>query len=421
MGRCWHGGEWLLATLLASGCAVHDRCDNGTPCGPTLLVLDCRPVQRGAIVPNCDGAPPRDAFAFNDAVTYCALAENEAQCLAATNASLARALEQEAAAIAAQKGRHHASDTSSQQHILHLQATQDRNRAAAEALQLYWRLAEAEGGVHNARRRSLIVGRMVSDVERLQAAGLQPPVSLSTIQAQQIELVHKQVDLEATIDRLNHQLVKLLGAEPPPDSRLWPQTDLTVVSVVPPLLECQQLALQQRADLCALRLAASANDPQNLNASRAVLGQSGTGLGLATNPSALFAAWHVNARNEEAAVRQEQLAGTLAEQERIARHDVAEAVAILQARVVQIGLSGKRLELLERQLDRLERSRPVEVAAGFEAHKARLDALAAEQDRLHDVIEWKIATVKLQEVQGELAIQCGFTAALECGAGIFCE
>ena len=59
----------------------------------------------------------------------------------------------------------------------------ERNRAAAAALQLFFRLAEAEGGVHNSRRRAIEVNHMISDVERLQAAGLQPPVSLSTIRS----------------------------------------------------------------------------------------------------------------------------------------------------------------------------------------------------------------------------------------------
>lgn len=416
MERRWHFGGWLLAALLAGGCSVLDRCDPCPPCGPPLLMLQCRPAHRGAIAARFDGVPPRDSFVFNDAIHYCALAENEAQCLAATNAPLARTLEQEAAASEAQaSGWHRSSDAATQQQILYLQATQERNTAAAAALVLYWRIAEAEGGVHNLRRRALVIERMVSDVGRLQAAGLEPPLSLSTIGAQQLELTHKQVDLEATIDQLNHQLVKLLGAEPPELSRLWPETELAVVSAIPDVVQSQEIALRQRADLCALRLAASTSDPQNLGMSRAIVGQAGSGLGLASGPSGLLAVFRVGARRDEAAVRQEQLAGTLAEQERIVRHDVAEAIAILQARVIQVGLNGKRLELLERQVDRLERARPVEVAAGFEAHRARLDALGAEQDRLHDAIEWKIATVKLQAAQGELAIQCGFAAALTCG------
>ena len=40
--------------------------------------------------------------------------------------------------------------------------------------------------------------------------------------------------------------------------------------------------------------------------------------------------------------------------------------------------------------------------------------MAAEQDLFHDVIEWKLAVVKLREAQGALAIECDFTAALDC-------
>ena len=58
--------------------------------------------------------------------------------------------------------------------------------------------------------------------------------------------MHKQVDLEATIDQLNHRLFKLLGAEPPANSRLWPEADLTANSAIPPLIESQQIALFQR-------------------------------------------------------------------------------------------------------------------------------------------------------------------------------
>src|SRR5689334_13493173 len=104
---------------------------------------------------------------------------------------------------------------------------------------------------------------MVNDVQRLQRAGLEPPISLSVIEAQQVDLVHKQVELEASIEQLNHQLVKLLGAEPPPQTRLWPEANLQVSSHVPSVVESQQLALTQRADLCALRLAAMTSGPKD--------------------------------------------------------------------------------------------------------------------------------------------------------------
>ena len=68
---------------------------------------------------------------------------------------------------------------------------------------------------------------------------------------------------------------------------------------------------------------------------------------------------------------------------------------------------------MQRQHERLLQKKQLDGAAIFEARKARLDVLAAEQDLLHDVIEWKLAVVKLREAQEELAIECGFSG-MQC-------
>ena len=388
-------------------------------------MLDCHAVERGTITPDLAAIPPRGSVDFNDeARTYCGLREEDAQCLAATNSPLAKSLEQEGEALAAQpRGlRHKRADAADRNRtILYLQATHERNRAASASLQLFLRLAEAEAGAANAKLRALEVNRLVSDVQRLQGAGVDSAISHSTAQAQQTELIHKQVDLEAVIEQLNHQLVNVLGAEPPPDTRLWPEADLAVDPSLPSTSEAYETALRQRADLCALRMASAADDPQMLAMSRALIAQLGTGLGLSIGPGAIVAIFRPQSGKREAEVRQDQLSGAIAAEERTLLHDIAQAVAILEARVVQIGLSRHRLELLQRQHERMEKKKQIDAAAGFEARKAKLESLAAEQDLLHDVIEWKIAVVKLKELQGELAIECGFTAALDCECGPDCE
>ncbi len=414
----WQIGLLLLATLLADGCATCRDCVDC--CREAPATLDCHVVTRGSLAPDLTAIPPRSNLLFNDdARTYCNLPEVKAQCLAATNAALARSLEQEAAALAAQpRGLHHKTDSTERNRaILHLQATHERNRAAASAMQLYLRLAEAEGGAANARLRALELNRLMTDIERLQAAGVQAAVSLTTTQSQNTELLHKQVELEVNIEQLNHQLVVLLGAEPPPDTRLWPDADLAVENDIPHTGEALEIALRQRTDLCAMRLAAGGD---SLDMARAMLSQSGTGLGLTLGPCALIAALHPRAGKEEAAIRQQQMYEAIAEQERILAHDIAQAVATLEARVVQIGLSRHRVELLQQQHERMEKKKQIDPAAGFETRKAKLDLLAAEQDLLHDVIEWKLAVVRLKELQGELAIECGFLAALDCKCGPGC-
>jgi len=400
MRRRWLLGLLLLAALAAAGCASR-RCCTQTGCRHAV-VLDCQRVQPQAISPDVSAVSPRSSAEFDESL-YCNLPERDAQCLAGTTAPLAKLLEQEADALACQSQGLHQSRSQCTQRILYLQATHERNRNAAAALQLFLRLTEAEAGAANVRERLAEVGRLLADVQRLQAAGIESTLSQSSVEAQQLALIHKQVDLEATIEDLNHQLVNLLGVEPL-DSRLWPAADLKVDVAVPSVAEAQQLALRQRCDLAALREAACCD----VEVMRTLLGQANGGLGLSPSCQAL-AALHLLARQCEGDIRSEQLTAAADEQARTLSNDVARAVATIEARLVQIGLSRRRLEALEAQHARLEKKREIEAAAVFEARKARLDVLAGEQDLLHDVIEWKLAVVHLRELQEELARECGFT------------
>lgn len=389
-------GTLLFAAIAASGCASRRCCPPAEPV--PVALLECQPVQRQAISPDVSAVPPRGSVTFEDR-QYCNLPERDAQCLAAGNSPLAKLLEQEAAALAAQPSSLHHDDTGCAQRILCLQATHERNRAAAAALQIYLRLAEAEGGAANVKLRLEQVAGLLADVRRLQAAGIASTISQSTVRAQQLELLHKQVDLEATIEELNHQLVSLLGAEPPPEARLWPDADLKVDPTVPNVVEAQQ-----RCDVAALRLAACCD----LEVMRTLLGQANAGLGLSLNSCHALAALHVAAQQAEASLRSRQLSAAADEQQRTIMHDVARTVATMEARVLQIGLTRRRLEALRRQAERTEQSREFDATAAFEVRQSRLDVLAAEQDLLHDVIEWKLAVVKLRELQGELGVECGY-------------
>lgn len=394
--RRWLPGLLVLA-LLPTGCCAARRCCSQNDCD-VPVVLDCQPVQRQAIVPDVAAIAARSSVEFEESL-YCNLPEREAQCLAATTSPLAKLLEQEADALATQ-GHHGRNDCI--ERILYLQANHERNRSAAVALQLFLRLTEAEAGAANLRERLEEVNRLMGDVQRLQAAGVEATLSQSSVEAQQLELMHKQVDVEATIEDLNHQLIAQLGIEPL-DSRLWPDADLQVDPAVPPVDNSVQIALRQRCDLAALRLANCCD----VEVMRALLRQANGGLGLSSSCQAL-AALHLIARADEEEIRSDQLGAAIDQQARTLAGDVARAIATIEARLVQIGLTRRRLEALEAQQARLEKKREIDAAAVFETRQARLDILAGEQDLLHDVIEWKLAVVRLRELQGELGRECGF-------------
>lgn len=408
MRNYWQLGALWLA-LLACGCASRQRCAESCCEGPVLL--DCEVVSRQAIVPDVSAVAPRSTITFADRQYY-NLPEADAQCLAATHSVLANLLEQESEVLAAQPKCLHCSRNSQQclQRVLSLQAAHERNRTAAAALQIFLRLAEAEAGSDNLRLRLQEVDHLLSDVQRLQAAGVESALSRPAVEAQRLELVHKQIDLQATIEELNQQLVPLIGAEPPPESRLWPAAELKVETTVPSVDTAQSIALQQRADLSAARTAADCD----LDSMRALLGQISPGLGSAPPGCKVLLTLHLLATHREGNLRSGQLQAAADEQERTIRHDVARAVTTIEARLAQIGLSRQRLDALQRQVERLQQKRQVDAKAYFEARQAKLEVLAADQDLLHDVIEWKIAVVKLRELQGELGLECGFSAAIDC-------
>jgi hypothetical protein len=395
----------MVVVLLASGCAARRCCER--VCQGAGVAFDCQLVDRRGLAADVS----RVGFRAVEAKKYCNLPEKEAQCLAAMNAPQARLLEQESGAVEAQPGGHHQRDSSAvTAETLRLHAAHERNRNASAALQLLYRIAAAETGADNLRKQLEEVRVTLADLSRLARAGLDVPLSMPETEAKRAEAEHKLGELELTIDQLNEQLANLLGVELAPGTRFWPDIDLRVDPNVPGLEEVQMMALVQRADLAALRVAANGGTETMQTA----VSQAGTGLGLVTGGCKLLSLLHFRAKGEEAAIRKEQLAGAVADKERAVRNEAAQAVASVQARLNLIILGEQRLESLRDHREGVRRkaevagvgeARPVSV---FDVRNATVAELAAQQDLFQDVIEWKIAVGKLKEAEGELAIECGY-------------
>jgi outer membrane protein TolC len=245
------------------------------------------------------------------------------------------------------------------------------------------------------------------------------PLSPPEIEAQRAEVEHKLGELELTIDALNEQLANLLGVELAPGTRFWPDIGLQVDPNVPVVEEVQMTALAQRADLAALRVAAGSGGVESM---RTMLGQTGAGLGLATGGCKLLSLLHFRATGDEAAIREEQLQGAVADKERAIRNEVAQAVATIQARLNLIVIAQQRLEHTRDHREAVRRKMEAPLVSGsadvrpttaFDVRKATLTALVAQQDLFQDVIEWKVAVAKLKEAEGELAIECGYLDVFE--------
>lgn len=415
MRACWYChsrrqleiASVLLLGMLAGGCAKDRACCE--TCYQPPVVLDCQPVERQPLVADLSLLTNRPQAPSGR--SYCNLTERDAQCVAAMQAPNARLLDQEADAVAAQSSGHHGGSTQATEQALRLQAAHERSRNASAAVQLLLRIAAAENGADSLRRQLVEIKNTLADLKRLQVAGLDQPLSPPQTEAQYAETEHKLADVELTIDQLNEQLAMLLGGELPPGSRYWPDVNLQVNPVVPLLEEAQSLAVVQRADLAALRVAASSGPRETATAVRAILGPA-AGVGLSAGPCQLLSLLHFRATADEAAIRFDQLYSSIADKQQSVRHEVAQALLTIDTRLNQIAMSQRRTEALRLHQSNLQRSSANVVGASFEIRRAGLAVLAAEQDVFQDVIEWKIAAVKLREAEGELAIDCGYTGVL---------
>ncbi|HEV3417855.1 MAG TPA: hypothetical protein VG056_13600 [Pirellulales bacterium] len=354
--------------------------------------------------------PPR----FDGDTRFCALEEREAQCLAAKNAPIANLLVHEADAAAAQPqglcGHKGSSELTSE--VLRLEAVYKRNIAAADALEAFLRLLEAEAGADNLEQRGREMNLVLADIGRLQERGIMSPISKPESEGQRLDLWHRQAELGATVNTLNFQLKNLLGVETVGDSRIWPQASLAVTADIPDRQQALNVALANRADLAAVRLVAYSNGDDSDAAARTILQLSGGGMGAAPPPTGcLTLLIHHGAAADERAARSAQMAELLADRERAARDETLQAVAILETRIAQIAISRQRLAVAQAHLQASEQQQQLTAGAPLGVRKARLDVLAIEQDLLHDAIEWKLAVVKLKEAQGLLAVECGYDAA----------
>lgn len=400
----------MLSLLLSSACSAPRcglQCESCPPCGSTgPEVLECAATERQPIAPDVSAIVGRTPQFPALHPQYCLLTELEAQCLAARNSPAARLLESEASAVASRPhpGRE-APAMDLTRGILERLAWHERDRSAAEGLITLLRLVEAEGGQDNAARRLAQADKILSDIDSLQRQGLVAPVSRGDTTAQKLELLHRQAELQLTIRQLNGRLAEVLDVTLAGDSQFWPEASLVVDTSLPEEAESVQLALVQRADLAALRLALHADDRARLAASRLLLPSAHSALGVAPLAGRLVRN-HARAIAAEAAVRTTQLSEVLVDREQAVQREVIQALHTITLRLDQIALTRERFELARQHLASVEKQQNLQPANRLAERQARLALLAVEQELLHDVVEWKIAVVELKRAQGALAREC---------------
>src|SRR5262249_16871290 len=118
-----------------------------------------------------------------------------------------------------------------EQRVRYWVALDARNRSAGTALELYFRLAEAEVSADLLRETQSVLAATIDQMEKGREKGIKWPVEVATFQRSRIETATQADELELRIRQLNVELKSRLGLPDSPGARLWPTKDWPVAPV----------------------------------------------------------------------------------------------------------------------------------------------------------------------------------------------
>jgi hypothetical protein len=343
---------------------------------------------------------------------YRALTEDECKCAAAAHASVANLIDLEGGITGCGNKR---SNPCRQQaaalrsELLAYRAAAERNRAAAEALEFFFRLAEVEFG-HDAIAQNLNeIDKICDFMARIRESGLEMETAGAAVHDRRSELLNQRAKLMLDRVRLNSELRRRTGLDVDDQTPLWPDTDLKVEVEQIDVDAAVAEGLAVRPDVAAAQLLVDCLDTNSLAHARTSLQAIDAVLGSATAKSCWVSFLGNSAACCEWATRAEQLEQMLVHLQRAAAEEIRQAVRTIETRLQQMAIAKHRLASREQALHDLVLQWGDERVTAFDIGDARMKVVEARGELVHQVIAWEIARVRLKRAQGLYALQCGYT------------
>jgi hypothetical protein len=301
--------------------------------------------------------------------------------------------------------------------LLALRATGLRNEAAASALEAFYELAGLE-----VQKKYLQLGieesrQTLDRIDKLQSKGIELPgeIDHGTVVSQLAELEDQKLQLDFLRIQLNGQLQKRMGCSLDEWTFYWPQLDwqpeMTPVDVEAELAE----GLATRSDLRGIGLVIRKLEKQTLPVARGVLNFAEATIGTVEPQDGMIHWLRCFRCNEaELPVRCRQLAIFYTNTEQAATAEIKSAayqIGLQQQRVV----AGQALvETLQKRLQTLQKTRDTNNISIFDISHTRGQVYESQSKQIEKVVQLRIAQVSLRRVQGQLAVECGFSPKLCC-------
>jgi outer membrane protein TolC len=347
-----------------------------------------------------DTEPPSSS-----APEYRALSAEVCLCLAVRNAEVANVLQAEG------RDRLHNSERQRfYESVTGYAAEEVRNRRGGEALEAYYRLAEAEGRADIVREALTELKAAIERARDLQKRGIVGPEVVEATQRRWAQSRGDQVELAVGIDQLNGQIKAMdnLARNVEPDYQIWPTDSLLVTGENPDPGRCVAEGLARRADLNLLRALGGGLDARTLPVATQALGTVSPLLGGPAGGCKWLKDCAADIlpclKNRAVETVRGQVNTLLEARERQAAQEIATAARLVAARRVEAGLMTLRAELAARKVKDLEERLNKGENVRTELTTARLDTLKDRADQVHAVADFMVACVRLKQAMGLLAV-----------------
>lgn len=412
----------LLAALVGCRCPS-SGCVPATPTAPCAFApIEPTPTpDLSSLIPACEPSPC-DFPCLLPGPTECyeALGAGTCQCHAATNATVANAVDIErhwaSVLIGCEEGAVEESLCLTRS-LLEIQAADVRNTAAASALTTFYLLAGVEAQEDTLQLGIDELGDTLRRLDQLKARNLPVPdrVDPGVLAANLADLEDKKLQLCLLRIQLNGQLKRLLGCPLDERSFFWPQVQWKP-NLDPVDIEAEvRDGLPQRADIRSLQLVRCKLDKATVPVARLVLKVADATLGTVAPVGGLI--HHLrcgDCKDHEVAVRCRQLSLLQADATQLAIAKIKSAAYKVAVQQDRVRLAKQAVDERRQELDSLEKRRRAEDISIFEISAARGRVFDAEGSLNEKVVELKVAEVTLKEVQGLLAVECGYDVTICC-------
>ncbi|MCI0701242.1 MAG: hypothetical protein L0241_09210 [Planctomycetia bacterium] len=276
-----------------------------------------------------------------------------------------------------------------------------RNRAAGEALEDFYKLAEAEGQFDLLVSAETELRQQLEDALKAEKAGLKDRADIPALRRRLLDLEAQQAKLEAGIGALNASLRARLGLPGNDTLPLWPADPLRVKPDDVDIERAVVTGLQYRPDLNLLRVL-SADGAGDL--ADAVLTSLNPLLGKLEpeNLLRLLLAPLMRDPKRHQASDTERVARALAARERQADAEIRAAAVLLRGHRSAIAARTLEVKQVEAKIEELLIKQKAGLNVTAELATAKLDLYKAKADLLSAVIEWHLTEVKLRQAMGLL-------------------